>query len=124
MTNLESYVVAVMFIGIAGFTCGHGARTIELANARALGKPSIGFASVPGVLSVLVVFVYGLGWGFITDGPHFIWVPALIVWLFSFVGGKKFAYRQRAVLVPWRLPIAGTALVAIGYHLLAPHVSK
>lgn len=124
MTSIEAYLVATLFTAVAGYACGNGVRTLELANNQELGKKSSTLLQLLGLASIPVAFVYAVRWGFITDGPHLTWVPVLLAYLFAFAGGKKSADRNRNALMPWRLPLVGTLIVVVGFHLIGQHIAS
>ncbi len=124
MSPVESYLVATVFIAAAGFSCGYAVRTLEMSNAEELGKESPMILSLLGLVTIPALFIYGIRWGLLIDGPRFIWVPALVAWLLTLSYGRNWAYQDRSVLRPWRLPLAGAAIVAASYHMLHEQLSK
>ena len=124
MSSVESYIAAIVFIAVAGFSCGHALRTLEMSNTKELGNAQPSSLSLLGSMTVPALFIYGIRWGLLVDGPHLIWVPTLIAWLITLSCGRNWAYHNRNVTRPWLLPFAGTALVTVGYHVLQEQLSK
>jgi hypothetical protein len=124
MSPVESYIVATVFVAAAGFSCGYGIRTLEMSNAKELGKQTPTILGLLGFVTVPALFIYGIRWGLLIDGPRFIWVPPLVAWLLTLAYGRRMAYQERSVLLPWRLPVVGAAIVTVGYHLLQDQLSK
>lgn len=124
MSPVESYLVATAFISAAGFSCGYAIRTLEMSNAEELGNKSPTILSLLGLVMIPALFIYGIRWGLLVEGPHFIWVPALIAWFFTLASGRNWAYQDRRILRPWHLPLVGITLVTAGYHILHEYLSK
>lgn len=124
MSPVESYIVASAFIAAAGFSCGYAIRTLEMSNAKELGKQPAMIMSLLGLATIPALFVYGIRWGLLVDGPHFIWVPALFAWLLALSYGRRWADQDRSTLQPWRLPVVGTVVVVSSYHMLLEHLTR
>lgn len=124
MTAVESYLVALTFVAGAGFSCGHGYRTMELFNTKQLGKSGGCVVTMFGLLSIPLLFVYAIRWGLFTDGPHFIWIPAILIGFFTTASGNSSANIHRNELKPWRLPIFGSIIVVASYYLFADYLTE
>lgn len=118
MTDVQSYLVAVIFTAVSGFSCGYGIKTLEMVNNKEIVKPT-GFTTlIFGFASVIAVFIYGVRWGLRTDGSYLIWLPTLAAWLIAKKYGKKMADQFKNELVPWRLPIFGSIVVIIAFYVI------
>lgn len=124
MTSVESYLVVIVFIAVAAFSCGNAMATLDLKTKGELGKEPSTSLTLLGIAAVPVTFVYGVKWGILIDGPHFVWVPALIVWLIAFSHGRKWAISDSNSLEPYRVPAIGASAVVAGYYLLYEFTTK
>lgn len=117
MTSVESYLVATLFIGLAGFFCGSALGLMEIGRKGEVNLQREPVTDVLGILSVPISVVYAIKWGFVIDGPHFIWVPGLLAWLAAVKLGTGFARQNYAISRPFLPAAIGTFFVPGTYHL-------
>jgi hypothetical protein len=124
MSQVESYLVATIFVAISGFFFGYGMRTVEMLNANQLEKNPNSLFSIFGLIATITLLVYGFRWGFLVDGAYFVWLPALIAWFTASNFGRNLAFQNRSILQPWRLPLIGSLFVAGGFHLIRDYITR